>query len=152
MTEVQKLTHEKLQAIDDDFAQIEISRSKKMTELYNRSGKLLKQNAFVPADVCQTVIDREILEMNNSVLKNHRQILNVKQICTDKITFDSLDAEKEFASHKATWKTLQIEQFIKVRKNFLVHIKQELIFRSFVTISTQLLPRTHRKLSKFRKI
>ena len=82
VTEVQKLTHEKLQAIDDDFAQIEISRSEKMTKLYNRSGKLLKQNAFVPADVCQTVIDREILEMNNSVLKNHRQILNVKQICT----------------------------------------------------------------------
>ena len=120
VTEVQKETLERLQCIDEEFAQIEILRAEKMTKIYERTGKLLKQNAFEPADVCQTYIDREILEMNNSVVKNHRQILDVKEICTNKIIFDSLDTEKEFGSHKATWKTLQIEQFIKVSKTIAV--------------------------------
>ena len=119
ITGIQGEILEQIKKIDLEFGELEGERSGQMKEMLQHCRKKLTENAYKPTYTCNEIIQIELLDMNQSLIQNHRQIVSLKQNCLHAVLLEGFEIEAEFTRHKLTWRELQIQKFIRAFRDFI---------------------------------
>ena len=119
ITEMQEKLLAKMVLIDENFTADENCRSEGIKSVLESAHKKLLENAYKQSHECTQIIHYELLGMNQSLIRNHRRVLELKQMFVDKIILEGFTVEKEFVEHKAKWKELQVQKFIRAFRDFI---------------------------------